>query len=94
MQIRPRLFERSKEVSSLWPYHWEMLGASVESDCWDSLCLIFNSKSEDCTKRVRLKAGLPVSDSNRCFGRSPQLIALNLQDGPPIMALGNGPMQD
>ena len=41
MQIWPRLCERSKGVSSLWPYHWEMLGASLESDCWGSMYVGF-----------------------------------------------------
>ena len=43
---------RSKGVNSLWPYHWDMLGASLESDSLGSLCWIFNYKSEDCAKRV------------------------------------------
>ena len=25
-------------VSSLWPYHWEMHGESLESNCRGSLC--------------------------------------------------------
>ena len=38
VQIWPRPCERSKGVSSLWPYQWEMLGASLESACQGSLC--------------------------------------------------------
>ena len=36
----------------------------------------FNSKSENCAKRVRVWAGLPVSGSDRRFGRLSQQIAL------------------
>ena len=39
--------------------------------------LAMKSKSEDCTKRVRIQAGLPVSDSDRRLGKSFQQIALN-----------------
>ena len=42
-----------------------MLGASLESDCWGSLCWLFNSKYEDCAKRIRILAGQPVSDGDR-----------------------------
>ena len=35
------------EVSSLWPYHWEMLGTFLGSDC-RAVNVGFNSKSEDC----------------------------------------------
>ena len=72
MQNLPRPCERSKGVSSLWPYNWEMLEAYLESECRGSLCWLFNSKSEDCAKRVRVWAGLPVSVSDRCLGMSPQ----------------------
>ena len=34
--------------------------------------LAFNSKSEDCAKRVGVQDGLPVSDSDRRLGKSPQ----------------------
>ena len=41
MSIWPRLCEISKEVSSLWPCHWEMLVASLELDCWGTSCWPF-----------------------------------------------------
>ena len=94
MQIRRRPCERSKGVSSLWPYHWEMLGASLESDCRGSLCWLFNCKSEDYAKRVRLWAGLPQFQTLiGVWGGHPNTSRLSkdLQDGPLIMALGNGP---
>ena len=30
-------------MNSLWPYHWEVLGASLESDYWGSLCWLFHT---------------------------------------------------
>ena len=57
------LTKRSKGVSSSWPYHWGMLGVTL---------LAFNFKSEDCAKRARIQAGLPVSDSDKHLGRSAQ----------------------
>ena len=41
MKIWPRLYGRGNGVSSLWPYHWEMLVASLESDCQGSPCWLF-----------------------------------------------------
>ena len=73
-----------------------MLGASLESDCRGNLCWLFSSKSEDWAKRVRVQAALPVSDSDRRLGGHPisSCEAKDLQDGPQIMASGNGPNRD
>ena len=74
-----------------------MFGTSLKSDCQGSLCWLFiYSRSEDCAKHVRVYAGLPVTDSDRRFGRSSGIsrYAKDLQDGPQIMALGNGPKRD
>ena len=38
----------------MWPYHWEMLVASLDSDYQGSPCLLFESKSEDWAKHVRV----------------------------------------
>ena len=53
VQIWPRPWGWNKGVSSPRPYHWEMLGASLESDCQSNLCWLFNSKSEDYAKPCR-----------------------------------------
>ena len=47
-------------------------------------------------KRARVQAGLRVSNSDRLIGghTSKSRYFKDLQDGPQIMALGNGPKQD
>ena len=47
-------------------------------------------------KRARVWAGLPVSNGDRLMGGHPSKsrYSKDLQDGPQIMALGNGPKQD
>ena len=41
---------------------WGISGTSLPGQS----VLAFNSKSEDCVKRVRVKAGLFISDNDRC----------------------------
>ena len=83
-------------MSFLWPYHWEMLWASLKSDCQGNLWWLSFSESGDCAKCVRVQAGLHVSNSDRLFGGHPSKShqSKDLQDGPQIMALGNDPKQD
>ena len=47
-------------------------------------------------KCVRVWAGLPVSNSDRLLGGHPSKScqSKDLQDGPQIIALGNGPTWD
>ena len=45
--------------------------ASQERQTSRVACVGFNSKSEDCAKRVRVLAGLPVSGVIRCLEKLP-----------------------
>ena len=74
-----------------------MLGTSLESDCRDSLCWLFNSVSPRTVPN--LSAYRPDYLFQTVIGvlgghpsRSRQ--TRDLQDGPLIMALGSGPIQD
>ena len=72
-------------------YYW----ASLESDCQGNLCwlIILSPRTAPNVSAYR-----PDSDSNsdRCLGRSSNRshLSKDSQDGPLIMALGNGPKQD
>ena len=69
-----------------------MLGATLESECWGSLCWVFGSGPETVPimsaygPDYLFRAAMGVSGGSR--------FAKDLQGGPRTMASGNGPKQD
>ena len=96
VQMWPRPCERSKEVSPLWPYYWaddwdisriRLLGQSV-------LALILSPRT--VPKVSAYRPDYLFQTVIDVWGGHPNRSRLSkdLQDGPLIIALGNGPKQD
>ena len=85
-----------KGVSSLGPYHWEMLGASLESDCRGSLSWLLILSPRTVPNVSAYRPDYLFQTVTGVWGGHPirSRLSKDLQDGLLIAALGNGPMQD